>query len=99
MPEYVLLTGWSIIVNMAPGGDHLALCGSAWGHPRIRNGMWTIPGNFETFDPETMTGVSASGTLWKLEDFRPTGNAPSLEAGIAFIQKNWIVRTDNKAIG
>lgn len=86
----VILDDWSIIMNMACGGDYLAPQGTVYNHHRILDGEWGIPGTFASFDSETMTGVSFSGTRWKLERFHPNGNAPTLEAAIAFIQKSWV---------
>lgn len=86
------LENWAVITNMAPGGDYLAIQGSAWDHPNFRNGYAVIPGTFVSFDVETMTGISISGRHWALGEFRPNGNAPTLEAAIEFIQTRWVKR-------
>lgn len=90
----VNLEGWCIITNMSVGGDYPALCGSAWGHPGMRNGDSAIPGAFVSFDRETMIGVSRSGTHWYLDpkSFCPTGNARTLEDALEFIDQHWMTR-------
>lgn len=90
------LVNWSIIVNMAPIRDHLAIYGLILNHPRL-GGEHGIPGTFVSFDRETMTGVSLSGRTWKLDrhSFEPNGNASTLEDALDFIEKNW---TKNKEV-
>ena len=85
-----MLENWSIMTEMSCGGDYLAPQGTVWDHPNFRNGDWVTPGTFASFDVETMTGISISGRQWMLGDFVPTGNVPTLEDAITFIQTRWV---------
>lgn len=96
MSEHVAtLESWSVLTNMAAGGDHLAPYGSVWGHHKYANGAWIIPGTFASFNRETMSGVSLSGQRWTLDraSFRPNGNAPTLDAALDFIERCWVRRS------
>ena len=81
----VELLNWGWINNMQIGGDSLALYGQVYNHPNYPDGDNIIPSHFVSFDKLTKTGVSFSGRQYKLDNFLPTGNAPTEEIAIQMI--------------